>query len=449
MFVEFDMSELKAELLVLVILPDSHILNKMKHCTVASASQLIFAFLSHFQLNVNAQLCEYNPLQISGQEILPPDAENELQVMYRGIHSYCSLNGNIGWKNGVESGLETSIETASAYDDIDYNLIMCHEGFYTQAYVKLKNGKTFKQSGIKIGAGVDLRHQSVQSFGSMDNWVANSTTQTRLLDIFTDYFGLRKDDAATALCNRNSALNITASEAYEVSIAVIDDYVARVRDRFNTDWYETQNFSTNAENNIKVNYSQWDQLSKGIRTVIASMYYMQVEKLYNKNEQFWKYMIDGEYYEAIDILRTYACLNQFDSPKQRCEELANILEASIPCRSDVDIVFLIDSSYSVDYSDFREGLNFIVDVVETFDDYNIANGIVRVGVAQFSAVYTDEIFMNAYLNTTSNINSKSDLIEDTNRIQKKPGGQRITLLASAMEYVTSQQFTVRLDFYSF
>ena len=114
------------------------------------------------------------------------------------------------WKSGIPEGGETSAPM------IYQKFLNCHEGFTLCAYVPIdpKSGEVLGQSGVTIGAGVDLGNKSRAYFTSLSS---------TLLDKLDPYFGLKRNLAACAAIER--PLSLTLAEANTLTNAATKDVV--------------------------------------------------------------------------------------------------------------------------------------------------------------------------------------------------------------------------------
>ena len=117
----------------------------------------------------------------------PPDYIGKLQVP-----TSCKRNQAQcppSWKSGIPEGSETSVPM------VYQKFLTCHEGFTLCGYVPInpKSGEVLGQSGVTIGAGVDLESKSRASFASL---------LSTLVDKLEPYFGLKQNLAACAAIER-------------------------------------------------------------------------------------------------------------------------------------------------------------------------------------------------------------------------------------------------------
>ncbi|CAB4033952.1 Hypothetical predicted protein [Paramuricea clavata] len=148
------------------------------------------------------------------------------------------------WKSGIPEGSETSAPM------IYQKFLNCHEGFTSCGYVPIdpKSGEILGESGVTVGAGVDLGNKSRASLTSLSS---------TLVDKLEPYFGLKRNLAACAVIER--PLSLTLDEANTLTDAVTNGVVEKVSKRYDSDKDE--------------NALVFASVPRGIRTAIASVWY--------------------------------------------------------------------------------------------------------------------------------------------------------------------------------
>eukprot|EP01084_Bolivina_argentea_P269848 458732_1 len=329
---------------------------------------------------------------------------NELRKIY---NEYCKPHDRDLWKRGVQDG-------SSASSDIDYNFIICKESFSLCGYVPLKStgpgcGEVMGNSGVTFGVGIDLGHQSTSTLQSL------GVSQTLLAQL-TPFIGLTGSNAAEAICN-SPLTNLDYNEVYDLSIAMMNKYAHEMET-----WYNAQKHT---------NTKSFDELPKGIRTVLTSIHFRWGAT--SQYPVFWNYILSNNFEEAIAELRAWYSGGQTD---RRLSEEANIMAASLGCMANIDCVFLLDESGSVGYMDFGKALVWVNEFVQAFDEGSLDqtdNHVgSRFGVATFSSGYTDYIHLKTH--------SVSSDYENSILSIKFSGGW--TNLGSALTNIGDKQFVV-------
>ncbi|CAB4009314.1 Hypothetical predicted protein [Paramuricea clavata] len=286
------------------------------------------------------------------------------------------------WKSGIPEGSETSSPM------IDQKFLNCQEGFTSCGYVSIdpKSGAVLGQSGVTVGAGVDLGSKSRASFTSLSS---------TLVDKLEPYFGLKRNLAACAAIER--PLRLTLAEANNLTRTVTNDVVTEVSKRYDSDKDD--------------NALALASVPRGIRTVIVSVLEICDEKrlgITNPNEQ-----------ARGDLIR-------------RNNE-ADIIEATlVRCNRSVDVVFLIDESGSVSLGDFNDSLDFVKNMIKAFPDDKLSgeNGT-RFGLSTFSTLYKSHFYL-------SDNTDQSEYLSAVSQVSYTHGS---TYLGDALEHVLTDQFT--------
>eukprot|EP01084_Bolivina_argentea_P111503 198914_1 len=316
-------------------------------------------------------------------------------------NNYCRENEKTIWKRGIRDGSTTSTE-----EMIDYNFIICQESFSLCGYVPLHGSKSDKcgevmgDSGVTLGAGIDLGKQNLETFQSLG---ANAET----LAILQDYIEKTQSNAAVAICRKPFTLE--HSVVYDLSIALMDQYTSEV---------ETKYEQEREEGTVP-----FTQLPKGVRTVLTSIHWK-----WGSYPTFWSHVISNNWQQAVQELRAWYSDGSSD---RRLRSEANIIESSLGCVSNIDAVFLLDSSGSVGTDNFEIAKNWVIEFIKFFDESNNLMNT-RFGVSTFSSLadYSDNIYLNEYSTITEYENKISNIIYD--------GGS--TYLGDALINIGNNQF---------
>ena len=311
------------------------------------------------------------------------------------------------WKSGVPEGSETSLPL------VYRKFLTCHEGFLFCGYVPIdpKSGEVLGESGVTVGAGVDLGSKSRASFSSLSS---------TLVDKLEPYFGLKRNLAACAAIER--PLQLTQAEAISVTDAVKNNIDNQALERYNRDKDPSA--------------LEFASLPRGIRTAIISVWYQfgypDVKPTYPK---FWGFVKNNDWENAIKELRNFYTNpneQQLGDLRRRNNE-ADIIEATLAeCNRSVDIVFLLDDSGSVEIGDFRESLDFVKNMTKAFSDENLrGDDGTRFGLSTFSSDYQPHFYLSNYTNQTSYMSA-------IDRVSYRGHG---TKLGYALQRIISDQFT--------
>jgi GH24 family phage-related lysozyme (muramidase) len=234
---------------------------------------------------------DYKPADYKCKRRVPTDCKVE------------QLDCPTSWKSGIPKGSETSAPM------IDDKFLYCHEGFTLCGYVPIhrKSGEVLGQSGVTIGAGVDLGSKSRASFTSLSS---------TLVDKLEPYFGLKRNLAACAAIEL--PLRLTRAEANTLTIFVKNDIVADVSNKYDKEKEgKAQSFAS---------------LPRGIRTAIVSVWYQfgnpSVRPTY---PNFWDHVKKNDWDKAIKELRNfYKDPNkQLAGDLKRRNDEADIMEAAL------------------------------------------------------------------------------------------------------------------------
>ena len=224
----------------------------------------IFVFAILDVVNAEQHNCKsaYNPSTYIGNLRVPTSCKSE------------QLDCPRSWKSGVPEGGETS--APMIYKDF----LVCQEGFTSCGYVPIdpKTGKVLGQSGVTIGAGVDLGSKSSSSFASLS---------VTLVGQLEPYFGLKTDLAACAAIER--PLNLSPEAANTITDAMTNDVVNQVKDSYERD-----------KNNNVLSFAS---LPRGIRTAMVSVAYQFGNP--SKYPKFWGFVTKNDWNNAVKELRNF------------------------------------------------------------------------------------------------------------------------------------------------
>ena len=354
---------------------------------------LIFVFVFgsvHGQQHICAK--GYNPSNYVGELRVPPSCKVE------------KLDCPRSWKSGIPQGSETSPPL------VYQKFLTCHEGKSRCGYVPInpKSGEVLGQSGLTIGAGVDLGSKSRASFAS------SSSTLVYKLE---PYLGLKRNLAACAAIER--PLRLTEAEASSVTNAVTNNIVNKVSRRYNNDKDPSA--------------LQFASLPRGIRTAIVSVWFQFGSP--SAYPTFWGFVKRNDWDNAVKELRNfyYNPNDQQPGDLRRRNNEADIIESIVAeCNRSVDILFLLDESGSVGSQNFHESLDFVKNIIKAFSDENLrGEDGTRFGLSTFSSDYEPHFYLSNYTNQASYLSA-------IDRVSYRGGG---TILGYALQRIISDQFT--------
>ena len=335
----------------------------------------------------------YNPSDYTGQPRVPSSCKVEQQD--------CPPS----WKSGIPEGSETSPPM------VYQKFLTCHEGFTLCGYVPIdpKSGEVLGQSGLTIGAGVDLGSKSRASFASLSN--------KTLIDKVEPYFGLKRNLAACAAIER--PLNLTLAEANTLTDTVTNDTANNVSERYHSEKYESS--------------LPFASIPRAIRTAIVSVWFQfGSPPAYPK---FWSFVIKNDWDNAVVELRKFYTNpnDQQQGDLRRRNDEADIIESIVAdCNRSVDLVFLLDESGSVGSINFRNSLDFVKKIIKAFPDDNLSRQDgTRFGMSTFSTYYRSKFYLSTYTKQASYIYA-------IDRIWYYTGG---TNLGYALQRILADQFT--------
>ena len=358
----------------------------------------IFLAFVFGRVNAQQQNCNntYEPSKYIGELRVPTSCKLE------------KLDCPRSWKSGVPEGSETSLPL------VYRKFLTCHEGFTLCGYVPIdpKSGEVLGESGVTVGAGVDLGSKSRASFASLSS---------TLVDKLEPYFGLKRNLAACAAIER--PLQLTQAEASSVTDAVKNNIDNQALERYNRDKDPSA--------------LKFASLSRGIRTAIVSVWYQlgypDVKPTYS---MFWGFVTNNDWDNAVKELRNFYTNpneQQLGDLRRRNNE-ADIIEATLAeCNRSVDIVFLLDDSGSVGSENFHESLDFVKNMTKAFSDENLrGEDGTRFGLSTFSSDYQPHFYLSNYTNQASYLSA-------IDRVSYDSGGR--TRLGYALQQIITDQFT--------
>ena len=353
---------------------------------------IFFLFVSGW-VHAQQHNCQnaYEPSKYTGELRVPTSCKVE------------QLNCPRSWKSGIPEGSEISLPM------VYQRFLTCHEGFTLCGYVpiKPKSGEVLGQSGVTIGADVDLRSKSRASFASLPS---------TLVDKLEPYFGLKQNLAACAAIER--PLNLTLAEANNLTDAVTSDILNQVSKRYDSD--------------KDSNALAFASVPRAIRTAIVSVWFQFGSPAEYPN--FWSFVIKNDWDNAVKELRNFYANPNDQQPGdlRRRNDEADIIEATlVKCNRSVDLVFLLDESGSVGSTNFQVSLDFVKNITKAFSDEKLSgkNGT-RLGLSTFSSSYRPEFYLSSYTNQASYLSA-------IDRVSYSGGS---TKLGDALQRILTDQF---------
>ena len=314
----------------------------------------------------------YNPSNYVGNTRVPPNCTLE------------TLECPRSWKAGIPQGQSLALPL------IDVNFVQCHEGFLCCGYVPINNtnGQVLGTSGVTVGSGVDLGSKTSSSLRSI------GVPQT-IVDQLSQYFGLKRDDAACAVIEL--PLRMSCNDAQALTEAVKNDNVLKVQQRYDQDRRRVGEPPT----------EPFHSLPRGIRTAVADVWF-QFGSSATPRFTFWNYVTSNDWENAVKELRNF--YQNVIPPRGdiiRRNNEADIIEAALArCNRSADIVFLVDESGSIDDSDFTRSLNFVESITDAFPEETLRdeNGT-RFGLSLFSSLYRDRFYLSTYTSKSQYISA--------------------------------------------
>ena len=359
-----------------------------------SVKLLIFVFVFG-SVHGQQQICTkgYNPSNYVGELRVPPSCKVE------------KLDCPRSWKSGIPQGSEISPPL------VYQKFLTCHEGKSLCGYVPIdpKSGEVLGQSGVTIGAGVDLGSKSRASFASLSS---------TLVDKLEPYFGLKGNLAACAAIER--PLRLTQAAASYVTDAVTNNIVNKVSRRYNNDKDPSALY--------------FASLPRGIRTAIVSVWFQFGSP--PAYPTFWGFVKRNDWDNAVKELRNFYSNPNDQQPGdlRRRNDEADIIESIVAeCNRSVDIVFLLDDSGSVGSGNFHESLDFVKNIIKAFSDESLSGEDgTRFGLSTFSSDYQPHFYLSNYKNRASYLSA-------IDRVSYDSGSS--TRLGYALQQIITDQFT--------
>jgi len=190
---------------------------------------------------------------------------------------------------------------------MDLSFLHAQEGFETQGYVPEKKGVPIENSGVTIGAGVDL--------GQMNEYDLNKLTQNHGLDPalaqkLKPYLGLQRGQAQTYLAN--NPISLTQTEAEQLTDAKYSQIAGDLIQRYDAEMAKQGSTSTFAS------------LPDKMKTVALSVA-LQHGHLYATTPNFWGHLLSGNAKAIEGELRNF----QDNYPSRRNRE-ADYLRKTTP-----------------------------------------------------------------------------------------------------------------------
>mgnify|MGYP003455731261 CR=1 FL=1 len=203
-------------------------------------------------------------------------------------------------KQTVGKTVEAATGESAMPLSVDYKFLEKVEGNKRTAYVPAEKGKAIENSGVTIGAGIDLGQQNAASLKA-------AKVPQPLIDKLKPYFGLRKDAAVARLGQK--PLTLSASETTLLNRAVKDKYVKDVAAKFDK---------------ASTTGTKFADLPPAWQTVITSVAF-QYGDLKTKAPRFWGQVTSGDFGAAQKNLLNFG--DRYESRrKQEAELVANFID---------------------------------------------------------------------------------------------------------------------------
>lgn len=156
-------------------------------------------------------------------------------------------------------------------------------GIRARGYVPTQNGIPLGQSGVTVGAGVDLGH-----------WTEAQLIRRRvprsIIERVRPFLGLR----GYAALEVASDLRLTPTEARELSRIIQGDIVDAIKDRY--------------DRAIKPGAVRWDYLPSACKTVVTSVGFQYGPAMSRRTPTFWKHVTAQDWGAATGELRNFGDL---------------------------------------------------------------------------------------------------------------------------------------------
>lgn len=212
--------------------------------------------------------------------------------------------------NNITTGNDTTsdvfIGASDVVTEINFGIITANEGgISTSGYVPNQNGTVLENSGMTIGAGIDIGNQSLIGLEGMETSVDLSPA---LVEKLAPYIGITGQPALTFI----QANPITLS----------NEEVTNLDEAF---WaYQAQNLAT--EFNSAQNYGAgftFGMLPTNTQTALADMYWHYANKLngFLATTQLWTQITTGNWQAAINNIDTWS-----SSSASRNQAMGNLIQ---------------------------------------------------------------------------------------------------------------------------
>lgn len=189
---------------------------------------------------------------------------------------------------------------------IDKNFLIKVEGNKATTYVPMKDGKPIQQSGVTIGAGVDLGAQTEK--GLRDMGVKAST-----IAALKPFFGKKKDEAVEAL-DTNGPVTLDDKDLEDLNTKILNKHKKDVKN-----WYNKNNTVGN----------EWDDLTDRQQTVALSVEYNHGKGSLTSHKFFKDYIVAGRWDKAAEELRNYYSSPSNALHSRRIKELQYLVGATV------------------------------------------------------------------------------------------------------------------------
>jgi hypothetical protein len=213
--------------------------------------------------------------------------------------------GNPGTGPGGGTGTNPTncIPASTPADRADQATIFNNEGgVLTKGYTLPP--ASFPNSGLSIGAGVDLGQHTASD---LTRWGISQAGLTAL----TPYFGLKGNDAVSAVTNNGGLPTISTADANAISSGAFNDTMGQVSGNFN---------------GASTTGIQFNQLPQEAQTVIMDIAYNSGSNLAGAAPHFWTDVTTGNWQAAVSELNSWTSAGTSD---RRHTADANLLQQGI------------------------------------------------------------------------------------------------------------------------
>lgn len=166
---------------------------------------------------------------------------------------------------------------------VDHAFIRRLEGFRRDGYVPSANGRPLGQSGVTVGAGVDLGHWTAEQ-------LRRRGTPEHVIDAVAPYLGLRGAAAVAALAQR--PLRLSYEDAAALTGQIGEQILHAVASRYDR--------AAKATGSLR-----WSVLPEPCRTVVASVAYQYGPALSARTPNFWRQVTAGQWGAAVANLEAF------------------------------------------------------------------------------------------------------------------------------------------------